>query len=230
MTSKQTSASPSGAPGPLVTSGAPRRYGPDVGEPPPWFDPRRWGSLIGLAGGLVFITSYAPAWGSVVALVAWVVGAALALTALVRHYVRPVALGPLARPRPLALVGYVVCVLGELALIAVGTRLLVGAGRGELRPALIALAVGLHFLPFAWAFGERMFFGLGGAVAALGALGLATGAAGVRNAAPTAAVVAGLVLLVVMTAYADGRFAPGRRELGWAGRGQSLSNHGSSRA
>jgi hypothetical protein len=57
--------------------------------------------------------------------------------------------------------------------------------------------VGLHFLPFAWAFHERLFVHLGGAVTALGAAGLVAGALGVRHAAETSAVAAGLVMLVL---------------------------------
>lgn len=185
-----------------------RRYGPEVGEPPPLADPRRWGSLIGVAGGLVFVTSYSPALGAVVSAAAWVGGIALALAAVVAHYVRPVALGPLARLRPLALLTYGACVVGELVLIAAGTRALTAAGSGELQPALIAAVVGLHFVPFAWAFGERMFLWLGGCVAALGAAGLLAGALGVARAADASAVGAGLVMLLVIALYARGRFAP----------------------
>jgi hypothetical protein len=77
-------------------------------------------------------------------------------------------------------------------------------------PALIAAVVGLHFLPFAWAFGERMFLVLGGAVAALGTAGLVVGALDVPHAAEVAAVSAGLVMLVLIVRYARGGFAPSR--------------------
>ena len=144
-----------------------RRYGPEVGEPPLLVDPRRWGSLIGLLGGLVFIGSYSSAFGAAVSTVVWTAGVVLVLAALSAHYVWPVALGPMARPSRLALVTYVACVAGELALINLGSRALTAAGDGELRPALIASVVGLHFIPFAWAFHERMFFWLGGLVCVL---------------------------------------------------------------
>jgi len=68
--------------------------------------------------------------------------------------------------------------------------------------------VGLHFIPFAWAFRERMFFWLGGLVCVLGATGLLAGAMGVAHAAEAAAVLAGLVMLIIITVYATGRFAP----------------------
>lgn len=184
-----------------------RRHGPAVGEPPLLVDPRRGGSLIGLVGGLVFVGSYSPALGAAASTTAWVVGVAGVVAALVAHYVRPVALGPFDPPRPVALAVYVGCIVGELALIAAGSRALDAAGRAELRPALIAAVVGLHFLPFAWAFHERMFTVLGGLVAAVGGAGLVLGALGVPRAADAAAVVAGLVMIAMVLQYARGRFA-----------------------
>lgn len=186
---------------------AARRYGPAAGEPPLLVDPRRWGSLIGLAGGMVFIASYSPVLGFVASTIAWAAGIAGVMAALFGHYVRPVPLGLLARPRPLALATYCGCVLGELALIAVGSRALTAAHHSELQPALIAAVVGMHFLPFAWAFHERMFLYLGGAVAVMGAAGLLAGALGVPHAADALAVVAGLVMITIITLYARGRFA-----------------------
>lgn len=185
-----------------------RGYGPAVGEPPLWADPRRGGSLIGLAGGLVFIGAYSAVLGPVVSLVAWVLGGAMLITALTAHYIRPVALGPLTPPRPRALLTYGACVIGELALINLGSRALTALDYGELRPALIAAVVGLHFIPFAWAFGERMFYWLGGFVAALGVVGLVIGFLGVSHAAEAFAVTAGLTMLAIITLYAAGQFTP----------------------
>jgi hypothetical protein len=185
-----------------------RRYGPEVGEPPLLVDPRRWGSVIGLIGGLVFIGSYSSVLGAVVSMVAWVAGVVLVLAALSAHYMWPVALGPMARPTRFALATYVACVAGELALINLGSRALTAAGDGELRPGLIAAVVGLHFIPFAWAFNERMFLWLGGLVCGLGATGLLAGALGVAHAAEALAVLSGIIMLIVITVYARGRFAP----------------------
>lgn len=185
-----------------------RRYGPAVDEPPLWVDPRRWGSLIGLVGGMVFITSYSAGLGRAVSITAWVCGLGLVGAALFAHYIRPVALGPLARPRPVMLITYGACVVGELALINLGSRALSAAGHADLRPALIAAVVGLHFIPFAWAFGERMFYWLGGLVATLGAVGLALGLIGVARSADAVAVAAGLTMQVIITMYARGHFAP----------------------
>ncbi|MDQ2737808.1 MAG: hypothetical protein M3Y35_04120 [Actinomycetota bacterium] len=179
-----------------------------MGEPPLWADPRRWGSLIGLAGGLLFIGSYSAAFGHAVWIGGWIAGLALVAAALTAHYIRPVPLGPLTRPRPASLAIYGVCVIGELAAINLGSRALTAGGHDELRPALIAAVVGLHFIPFAWAFGERMFYWLGGLVASLGALGLVAGFMRTPHAADAAAVAAGLVMLTIITLYARGRFAP----------------------
>jgi hypothetical protein len=187
---------------------AARRYGPRAGEPPLLVDPRRWGSLVGLVGGMVFIGINSSALGPVATTIAWVAGLAAVVVALFAHYIRPVSLGPLARPRPLALATYCGCVVGEIALIAVGSRALAAVGHSELRPALIAAVVGLHFMPFAWAFRERMFLYLGGAVAVIGAAGLLAGALRVSRAADAAAVGAGLVMLTIITLHALGRFAP----------------------
>ncbi len=68
--------------------------------------------------------------------------------------------------------------------------------------------MGLHFIPFAWAFRERLFFWLGGLVCVLGAAGLLAGAMDVAHAAEALAVLAGLVILIVITLYARGWFAP----------------------
>lgn len=185
-----------------------RRYGPAVGEPPVWVDPRRWGSLIGLVGGVVFIASYSPALGHAISIISGVAGLGLFGAALFAHYIRPVALGPLSRPGAARIAIYVACVLGELALINLGSQALMHAGHTDLRPALIAAVVGVHFLPFAWAFEERMFLWLGGFVATCGTLGLIAGGMGVAHAADSMAVIAGLVMLVLINLYARGRFAP----------------------
>lgn len=64
--------------------------------------------------------------------------------------------------------------------------------------ALIALVVGIHFPPFAWAFGERMFYLLGTALFLLGPAGLliATG-----TTAQVVAVVSGLVLAGLLVGH-----------------------------
>jgi len=184
-----------------------RRYGPAVGEPPVHVDPRRWGALIGVVGGLVFIFSYAPPLSAAMSISAKIAGIVLALAALFGHYIRPTSLGSLREPSRTALVVYVACVAGELAAIAAGSQLLTSLGRANLRPALIAGVVGVHFLPFAWAFGERMFYRLGLALLVLGSVGLIAGFAGITHAAEAAAVLSGLVMLALVALHAQERFA-----------------------
>ncbi len=183
-------------------------HGPSVGEPPVTVDPRRWGSVIGLVGGMVFISGYSSVLGSLVSTSAWLIGVGLFAAALFAHYIRPVSLGPLERPRPAALAVYAACVVAELALINIGSRALASADLTDLRPALIATVVGLHFIPFAWAFAERMFYWLGGCVAAVGVIGLSLGFMGLTHSPEAMAVTAGLIMQVIIVMYARGRFAP----------------------
>ena len=176
-------------------------------EPPTFADPRRWGALIGVAGGLLFVFSYAPALGTPTSIIAKVAAAGLAVTVLLSHFVRPRSLGPFREPTRAAMLVYVCCVVGELAAIALGSRLLTHLGHDDLRPALIAGVVGVHFVPFAWAFGERMFTRLGLALILLGLIGIAAGYAGVNHAAQVSAVLSGLVMLALVAQHARGHFA-----------------------
>ncbi len=177
------------------------------GEPPVLVDPRRWGALIGVVGALVFIFSYSPPLPTPWSVIARIAGAGLAVAAVASLCLRPRSLGPLDRPSRKALTVYGCCVIAELAAIALGSRLLVTLGHAELRPALIAAVVGVHFLPFSWAFGERMFSWLGTALLLLGVIGMAVGYAGIGHAADLAAVLSGAVMLVLVLMYALGRFA-----------------------
>lgn len=101
------------------------------------------------------------------------------------------------------------CVVGEFALIAAGSRWLETLGRPELRPALIALAVGLHFVPFAWAFKERMFYALGGVLIVAGGLGLLIGTSASSLAAAAGS---GLIMSIILLVYSMGFFTPRRKE------------------
>ena len=73
---------------------------------------------------------------------------------------------------------------------------------------------------------ERMFFWLGGLVSGLGATGLLAGALGGAHAAEALAVLAGLVMLIVITAYARGRFAPALPDSGSDDQGAGTSRSG----
>ncbi len=83
-----------------------------------------------------------------------------------------------------------------------GHALLVALDRVELQPAVVVLAVGLHFVPFAAAFDAPVFARLGWTLAGLGVMGLVLGVAAGAAAVAAAAVLAGPTLLVLMTADA----------------------------
>lgn len=172
-----------------------------TGTPPRFVDPRRIGALAGLVGAVTFVSSYAAGLHPVAAVASHVLVVVLVVATLGMLFVRPRDLGPFVPPSRVAIGVYLLCVVGELALIRVGTDALVHAGREELRPALIVLVVGLHFLPFAWAFHERMFSWLGAMLVVLGGVGLLTAAA------ELVAVTAGLAMGGMLLAYALGLFA-----------------------
>jgi len=95
-------------------------------------------------------------------------------------------------------VTYLSSVIGMLVLIRLGTVLLGDASSVGLRPELIVVAVGLHFLPFAKAFHTPMFMVLGSLMTVLGAAGLVLGWVWDERAAAASAVVTGIVMLVVI--------------------------------
>jgi hypothetical protein len=103
---------------------------------------------------------------------------------------------------------YLRSVVAMLLLIGVGTSLLDTVNRGGLRPALIAVAVGLHFLPFAKAFHTPMFVVLGSLMTALGSTGLVLGWVWDERAAAASAVVTGMAMLLVITGDAGRTFSP----------------------
>lgn len=174
--------------------------------PPRFTDPRRIGAVVGLVGAFVFVHSYAPRDGllsSAVSLAAY----GVILAAGLRLFWRPRWLGTFLVPRTGQILVYLACVAGELALIRLGSLRLAADGHSDARPALIAAVVGLHFIPFGWAFGERMFYRLGTALLLLGALGLVVALTSDADAAPWTAVAAGWVMAALLLAYAWGGFA-----------------------
>lgn len=165
-------------------------------------DPRVWGTIVGAAGGSVFVLAnrgdLADPWPAV-AVAAWA-GALVAYVWFVlvaRRELGPV--GPVGRGAGLVYLGSVV---GMVVLIRVGSVLLEHEERIELRPALIVGAVGLHFLPFAAAFHTALFKTLGSFLVVLGSVGIALGWTWRDHAAAGAAVVAGIVMLLVIAADA----------------------------
>lgn len=151
-------------------------------------DPHVWGTVVGAVGGTVFVMAnredLSSPWASI--------AAALWAGALIGYiwfvFVAPRLFDEALPAAPHAGLIYLGSVAGMLALIRVGTT--------ELRPAIIVVAVGLHFFPFAWAFHMPMFAVLGSVMVVLGVAGLATGAA------EAAAVASGIAMIVVITADA----------------------------
>lgn len=165
--------------------------------------PYRLGSVIGLIGASVFVLANRgnlPGAWQTIALVGYVAALAFYLWAV---WLRPTsALPPGQEPAPRAGLVYLGSVAGMLLLFFLGRLALVQADREELMPALIALGVGLHFVPFASAFREPVFAVLGWLLSIIGAVGLVAGWLGQQDAAPLAAVNAGILMLVVMGAGA----------------------------
>lgn len=162
------------------------------------YDPRVWGAVVGAVGGSVFVHANRgdlPYAVSVVAAVLWAGALAVFVWAVLVAERRFPALKPLARSAGWV---YLLSVAGMLALIQVGRLLLDSVGEVEAAPALIVLAVGLHFLPFARAFDTPMFTRLGLVMTVLGVVGLVLGIAWTATAAAGVAVLTGLVMLLVI--------------------------------
>lgn len=177
-----------------------------VATPPRFADPRRTGALIGLVGGCVFVFSYAGGLGEPITLVAYISVVVLVLASLWYLFVQTRWIGPFLPAKAWQIGVYLLCVVAEFVLIAAGTRWLIAIDRAELRPALIALVVGMHFVPFAWAFRERMFYLLGASLVLLGGTGLLINES---TGALAAAVGSGLVMPLLLLAYSRGAFAKG---------------------
>ncbi len=160
------------------------------------------GSSVGAAGASTFVLANAATLGP--PLSGWALGAwgVLLLGWSGATWWRRHAL-PEVPPRRHALVVYAVSVVAMLVLIRLATTALGALGAEHLRPAAIAVAVGLHFLPFAWAFpaASRLFGVLGVVVTALGGAGLVLGLLGTPVAGAGAAVLAGLAMLVLITLH-----------------------------
>lgn len=184
------------------------------------WDPRVWGTTIGAAGGTVFVmvnqADLGDPW-STAAVGAWA-GAFVAYLWFVlvvpRRFEPPAEVG-----RRAGLV-YVLSVAGMLMFIRLWSELLDHADRSELRPALIATAVGLHFLPFATEFGTPMFWRLGLVLAGIGGAGVVLGWVVDGDLAAWAAVLGGVAMIVIITAdAARGHTARGVTDGQGAGRG-----------
>lgn len=170
-------------------------------------DPHVWGTTVGAAGGTVFVMAnrgeLAHPWPTV-AMILWA-GAFAGYVCFV--FLVPRVFEAPRPPAPHAGLIYLSSVVGMLALIRIGTILADDAGRSSLRSAIIVVAVGLHFLPFASAFHTPMFKTLGSAMVTLGAAGFALGWAQNDSSAAAAAVISGIMMLAVIAADAARRRA-----------------------
>lgn len=162
-------------------------------------EPSVSGSIIGAIGASTFVLANhgnLPDPWSMMAVATWVpVLLVWAGTTLLWRRPRPVS----PAPRRGAWAIYCGSVLGMLVLMSAGSAILRALEETSSQPALIALAVGLHFLPFAYAFRSRAFLAIGGIVATIGALGIAGEMLRGREASSSAAVLAGLTMLTIMT-------------------------------
>jgi hypothetical protein len=102
-------------------------------------------------------------------------------------------------------------VVGMLVTIAGGSAILRGLGHGDVVVALVAMAVGLHFFPFASAFCAPVFPILGSVLAGIGLGGVVIGWFA-PIVAVVAAVAAGLSMLAIMIVdtFGDRRRGLGR--------------------
>ncbi|MGC5167337.1 hypothetical protein [Luteimicrobium sp. DT211] len=164
-------------------------------------DPRVWGSAIGAAGGCVFVLANRGALAGpapALALLACVAALAFYLWRVWwrrRTFPRPAPIGRWA-----GLV-YLASVAGMLVLIRL-RRLALGDAHEHVLPALIVLAVGLHFLPFARAYRTPLFARLGLVLVALGVVALLLGLAWTATATSAVVVLAGLAMLVLIGLWA----------------------------
>ena len=90
--------------------------------PPRFTDPRRVGALAGLIGACVFVFSYADGFGEPLTHVAKIPIVVVVLGTLWFLFIRPQWLGEFISPKPWAIGVYLLCVVGELGLIRVGTE------------------------------------------------------------------------------------------------------------
>jgi hypothetical protein len=165
--------------------------------------PQVLGSVIGAIGASAFMlgsrgTMTGP-WPTAT-LGLWLV-AILAYACVV--LVRPRTFADSAGPRPRAGLVYVASVVGMFVVIAGGSAILRGLDHADIVVSLVAVAVGLHFLPFASAFRAPVFAVIGTVVAGCGVAGLVIGWFA-PAAAVAAAVAAGLAMLMITTADALG--------------------------
>jgi hypothetical protein len=133
---------------------------------------RRLGALIGAIAGLVFILINAGALSGWWALAARGAGVAVFLAVLWLSVLRRDGeTADVPSPSATSWRVYWAMVAFEVVLLPVGVNVLVRLGHSELTVPWVALVVGVHFLPFARAFGASVFRVLGLVLIALAAVG-----------------------------------------------------------
>lgn len=177
-------------------------------------DPRRFGVLAPVIGGFVFVDAGVSAaglapWGILLRVLALILAAAC----VVQLFVRPGALGPPGRMPPTALLIWVLGIVAMIVGINLAGTAARNAGMEHLQPAINAAFVGAHFIPYAWAFAERMIAWLGLAVGTIGVLGVLSGLAFGAPWAAVAAIVAGFVQMGIVLAWTCGRLQGGAPRL-----------------
>jgi hypothetical protein len=156
----------------------------------------RIGALIAATAGLVFTLVNAGALADQPALVVRVLGGLAGAGVIVLVLTRPEPAVPVPAPSGQAWRVYWSMVTLEAVLLIVGTRLLVAQDHTELTVPWVAVVVGVHFLPFASAFGAALFRWLGWALISLGTIGAVLGVtAGTGAGELVAGVLSGVVLL-----------------------------------
>lgn len=150
----------------------------------------RTGSLVGAVFGLVFVLVNAP---SLPAATVWTVLGVVAFVAVVVLAARSTVEAP--EPSRGALRVYGVCVVGEVLAIVVGARLLTATDHADLVLPWVVVVVGVHFGPFARAFGVPVFTWLAVALVVTGLAAAAGVLSGWAEADRAGAVVAGFVLM-----------------------------------
>lgn len=147
------------------------------------------GSLIGAFGGAAFVLVNAGDLPAARLLGAVAIALLIAILLVVRRG------DPGTPPTPSAIRTYWFCVAGELAAFPAGALVLNHLERPELVRAWVVMVLGMHFVPFARAFGAPLFAWLGGALVVLALVGGALSLAGAQDAELWTAVVAGFTLL-----------------------------------
>lgn len=157
---------------------------------------QRLGSLIGAIGGMMFVLINAGALGSPLSVVLRVLEALLLLATIWCAVVRSRGATDDGPPSRSALRTYWICVAAEVVAIIAGAQVFIRVlGRPELSLVWVVFVLGVHFVPFAWAFGFTRFAVLGVVLMAVAVVGGLVTVLVTPLGSPVTGVVAGIVLL-----------------------------------